>query len=178
MEMLPFESLRDWRSYADLVAVVEVAEERSAIDPVAKEAATADPLRYVTLTVQRTLWSRRPAPPEDVEIQTWGWTRIDGDLVDEIPADGPRLEVGQAYVIGLVLGKKPGAMTMSSVLPLDGEVIDLDRGETAFPTALDGLTVDELQERLLATEPDPVAAAHEDLPPAERADKVNEVEGG
>lgn len=176
LETLPFESLRDWRSYADLVAVVEVIEERSAPDPAASAVPLSDPLRYVTLSFDHVLWTRRSDLPAHVEILTTGWRATEKGLVEVAPADGARLDVGRRYVVGLILDEKPGAMTASSVLPLDGDVI----GPVApgpFAASLVGLTVDELEDRILATKPHPAAAQHEELTPEERYALVRDSEG-
>ncbi|MGH2780456.1 MAG: hypothetical protein ACRDLA_03390, partial [Thermoleophilaceae bacterium] len=84
---LSSESLRDWVSYVDHVAVYTVADERAPDTDSARDAQ----VREVTLGVDRRLWSATGAPQLP--------NRFTIDALDS--RDAPRLEVGERYLAPL-----------------------------------------------------------------------------
>ena len=177
LETLPFDSVADWRSYADFVAVVTVERERRADDPLQARQTDQDPLRYVTVAVEQTLWSRAETPPRAFEFQTDGWVTSDGKEVEVRSEGAPRIELGQRYVIGFTHTKgEYAAMTSSSVLPLDGERIHVDARDRAGALSLDELTAAQLRSRILAAKPNPLAEAMADFEPGERYGRVRQLE--
>lgn len=59
-------------------------------------------------------------------------------------------------------------MTSSSVLALDGDQVVMDDPGTSFEKGLDGISIDELKNRVLAAKADPYAVERMDMKPTER----------
>lgn len=169
-QSIPFVSLSDWISYASQVSAFEVESER------ALDADQSVPERHVsreiTIKVERTLWSDG-SEAEALSFVTDGWQENDEGRRPLAPSDGPRLEVGERYIGALVnLGGEPaqvGLINSSSVLPLQGDELRSAERSSAAARTLDGITLDELEDRLRQSKPDPFAARFDHLPPVERA---------
>lgn len=162
-ESVPFDSFSDWLSYADQVSVIHVDSEREE-DPAQPPGGGHFIYRYVTVSVQETLWAFR-APADTMEFLTDGWRVIGGKRLPKFPGSGPRLEVGHRYLAGLFRQRDEwGVLTQSSALPLDGDRVRVGERATPFVKTLDGLTVEQIKLRLLAAKPDPLAQKYHALP--------------
>jgi len=175
-EGLPFESLSDWKSYADAVVVLRVTDERAESDPAAPDSAQIAPLRYVTTEFEQVIWSRSEEQPKRLEFLTQGWEILGGKRVPAAPSEGPRLEVGERYFAAVVVGGvRPGVMTASSVLLIDGDTVTAGERSTPFVQSnLEGRSLEDVANAVGAAEPDPLAAKYERLPPMDRYSAVVE----
>lgn len=178
-EAWPSDTLRDWVSYADQLSVVSVAGERAVPPPRGADPATdADYVaREVTLQVERTPWTRAQAPATTeegtVSVVALGWVdQGDGERIPFRIRGGNRLEVGERYLLPLVKTADGWSLFSSrAVLDLDGDQATgkVDVGEPSAAVAqLAGASIDRAGEIVEATEPDPLAAKHAELLPAER----------
>lgn len=174
---LPTDTLTHWVSYADQLSVVEVVAEERRWPPPPTSGAPPDEYvgRRVDVRVGESPWRRPDAPvaPDRLSFVTDGWS-IRGGFAPVTIGEGPRLEVGRLYLMGLVRydegdwGPFPRA-----TLPLgpDGRLVKTcSQGPTL--TALFGVTVAEAGRILSETAPDPRAIAHADLPPVRRYQTV------
>jgi hypothetical protein len=175
-EGLPFQSLSDWKSYADAVVVLRVTDERAESDPAAPDSAQIAPLRYVATEFEEVIWSRLEQPPTRLDFLTQGWEMLDGKQVPAASSEGPRLEVGERYLAAVVVGGvRPGVMTASSVLLIDGDTVTAGERSTPFVQSnLEGRSLEDVANAVRAAEPDPLAAKYERLPPMERYSAVVE----
>lgn len=175
LETVAFNSFADWKSFADQVSVIEVKSERAAEDPAQPPGDGRFLLRYVKVRVEKTLWAYG-APVNETELLTSSWEVMGNERRPEFPARGPRLEVGQRYLVALFREPTPsdsskvslrgewGLLTDSSALPLSGDIVQIGKRATPFVESLDGLTVEDLQSRLSAAKPDPLAQKYRALP--------------
>lgn len=168
----PFETFQDWKSYGDLVAVVHIESETKREDSQNGSGFQNPPTRYVTASVERTLWSRRDPPSKSVQFLTDGWVYDGGDLVPTREEDQPRVEVGDRYLISFI--QLPSRLEQGVVARVDGETIVPESPDAAKFAPLAGLTVDQLDTKLAATDPDPIAERNADLSPRLRWAKVQE----
>jgi hypothetical protein len=174
---LPTESLTDWVSYADQLSVVEVlAEERLWPPPPTSGAPPAEYVgRRVDVRVGETAWRRPDAPtaPDRLSFVTDGWSIRRGHKPVTI-GEGPRLQVGRRYLMGLVrFDEGDWGPFPRATLPLDPDG-RLARVCSKRPTltALVGLTVAEAGRLLRDTAPDPRTVAHVHQPPVQRYQTV------
>lgn len=177
-EAWPADTLQNWVSYADQLSVVSVTEERALPPPPGADPATdADYVaREVTLKVERTPWRREQAPTTDggtVSVVALGWVEREGDARAPFRIrGGNRLEVGERYLLPLVKAEDGWSLFSSrAVLALDGDQVSgkVDVGEPSAALArLAGTSIDRAGEIVRATEPDPLAAKYDELPPAKR----------
>lgn len=159
-ERFPAETLADWVTFGDQLAVVTVMDESERAHP-SDPASNGDfTLRNVTLRVDRTLWQRplTEAAPSTVPVRTWGWFEGgDGDRVRHLAPDAPRLEVGRRYLTPLVLtqdGWTPVAD--ASILTLEGDRVtaEVDEGEPrVLARSLAGKSLDEVKASVESTTP-------------------------
>lgn len=168
--IFPVESLVDWVSFADLVAVVEITGEREG-EPFRNDSPSYGIPRTVDLTISRTLWSSsfpdRPAldARQIIEVGVPGWWVTDGEKLRIVSEESDWPEVGQTFVAVLTfddeaqLGSSPSWIPLA-LLPVTDDVVELpDVGSVAIDdvaAALDGVRV-----------PD-VVARHRDLAPYPR----------
>lgn len=178
-EVFPFDSLSDWASYAHQLSVVTVVAESELPPPDPPESHGGYVGRSVVLRIDETIWT---APGEEavsgeVDSVVWGWMLRGAALRPVNFGSGPRLEVGNRYLIALVPFEDGdwGQMTGSSVLPLEGDRIPEDF-RTVHPVAsqLVGLTTAEIVEMLDAAPPDPIADSLRHLDPVQRVRTVIE----
>lgn len=177
----PTETVRDWVTYGDQLAVIKIQSERERLfqhdNP--DEGMIG---RAVTVEVEKTLWSREgapPAPKSSFEIGVPGWTLHDGKRTEFAIKGSPRVEVGSTYVAVLV------RLASDQWVPLGGEAIFpyrddvLGRGEqkggiSRMPARqqVEGKSANELVELLRNTSPDPDAAGITTSDPEEKARTV------
>ena len=183
-QRLPSESLRDWVSYADELAVFEVATEEALPVPGDETVHGGYQGRAVTLRIEDVLWRRRGAPSagDEVRVVTWGWN-VDGDERRPVAEAGtPRLDVGERFVAPLVRVETDGVPEWTpiggnSIFPLDDGRITTDGIVGGEPSPLlaaaVGLTAAELAERVAETRPYPLAVTYAALDPEARYRAVN-----
>jgi hypothetical protein len=174
LNALPFATLQDWVSYGAQVAEVTVTGERETRVP-AEASWRESPVssRIVDVSVTRTLWhaSGTSVRTGSVSFTADGWAYTSTGRSPVVEEDGPRLEVGQAYVIPFAEftgGFAP--LATGAVLHLTADRrIELVAGQRSpGPRQLDGLTPAEAASRLAQVRPDPAADARRSLPPEER----------
>jgi hypothetical protein len=180
--MVPTETLGDWVSYGDQLAVVTVVHETPLkLPPDWKGSGGVIP-REVTLRIDRALWHRPHAPSVGglIRFYSYGWMmdddqHADSDIYREVPAYGPRLEVGKRYLAMLVRLRGEWTVYTEAVMLLDGDRVTND-GVGDEPVegarALKGKAVDEAAAIVAGTPPDPVAAAYGHLSPRLRYAKT------
>lgn len=162
--VFPYESLADWVTFAEQVSVFRVDHERAGPTPPFHLGRQPDTPRYVTITVEDTLWSCRPPRPR-AEVHTYGWADVDGELFPTAPDHGPRLEVGRRYLAPLVhFDGEFGPMSGGAVLPLDGDQVDIGPRSSQLADSLDGVTVAEIAERLARANPRPPTEDYAHVP--------------
>lgn len=173
-QSLPSQTLEEWASYADELAVIQVIEERE-LPPAKVETTGGYVPRDVTVRVERTLWRRSAAPdpaPATFSFTDLGWLERDGVRVPVGAAGGNRLEVGKRYLAPLVrVDSDWFPLAPNAQLLLDGDTVTdtVDMGRlTPAARRMTHLDVAAAAERLAATPPDPVAKRFADLPPRER----------
>lgn len=179
-DRFPGQSMRDWVSYADHVAIYSVVAEREIpASPSDLENGGGLQGRIVTLRVERTLWSAPGAPdlPAEIEMRALGWVLQDGGRVPMTTDDAPRVAVGERYLAPLVqVEAGTGApewwpLTVGSQLPLNDSRVT-PPGQRAWSSpmreALSGRSVDEIAGLVRAQSPDPIAEKYRSLRPTER----------
>lgn len=185
-DRFPSETLSDWVSYGDHVAIVTVVDEKALPEDEMDSGSGIVP-REVTLRIEEAIWSREGAPPVDDEVRvvTWGWIVEDGERQPVAARGGPRLELQSRYVTPLVRAPRDGVdwtpLSDSATLPLDGDRISTTKivgSPSPIALDLDGATTEELATAVAQAAPDPVAAKHFDLPPDERWEAVLRETGG
>jgi len=161
LEALPPATLRNWRDYADQVAVVRVTGEHE--QPPTDEQVKIGEYginRTVDVEVEQAVWSRIP-PVDRFTQDADGWTYSKKNGRREIRTrHAERLTPGETYLVGLTRSEQGewGPMEAMSVLPLavDGTV----SGGTIKEIV--GETPDQVGMRLSALAPDPVVEKYAD----------------
>ena len=181
-ERFPSETISDWKSYADHLVVYQVADERQ-LEPDAETAARGEGAigRKVTVKIEDVLWSASGAPnlPVSLEMSATGWALHDGEKIPMLVEGAPRAEVGDRILAPLFRLEDPGTMEWGPVAGaaqlrlVSGRAEQAPAGEhNAARRSLSGLTVAEIARAWRQAMPDPRAAAHSDLRPAERVKVV------
>lgn len=174
----PAQTLQDWVSYADHVAVYTVVAERE-IPPSPEELARGEGLvgREVTLRVDGVLWRapRAPALPAALRMTAPGWVLSDGRRRRMEPDGAPRVAPGERYVAPLArVEDAPGApewspLSAGAQLPLEGDTVGEPAGPaTELERTVAGRSPGELRAALHRQAPDPRAGRYRHLRPAER----------
>jgi hypothetical protein len=186
-QLLPSESLTDWDSFADHLAVVTLTSERK-LPPTPEEIAAGEGYipRVITLRIDSVLWSRdqAPAAPAAFEIDLDGWS-FQGATLTPIRLEGePMMNVGSQYVMPIVYLQQskvvqvPGwsPLAPDSIIPYQsdvlgrGDVVPGNKTTAGTPRAqFDGKSAGDLGAALENTAPYPAAAGSMSLPPDERA---------
>jgi hypothetical protein len=187
-ERFPGQSVRDWKSYADHVAVYTVTSERE-IPAEADEGARGEGLvgREVTLRIDRMLWSAPEAPPLPAEIKMTapGWVLVEGERSPVAMHDATRVSVGGRYLAPVVRVEDGPApewwpLTIGSQIPLEGERLAAAPADPAGNSPRDelaGRSVDEARTIVARERPDPIAARHRDVRPTQRLEAVQDEAG-
>jgi hypothetical protein len=171
--VFPAETLRDWKSLADHVAVVTAVDEK---------ALREGPLRHVWLRVDRVLWSGAHAPqlPPVFSVRTWGWDEDGVPLKEE---EAARFTLQHSYVVPLVrydeLSETPEWAPLAdlAIMPLRDGRIDT-RGVLAGDAQrrLEGTTVQEATRIVRDQVPHPIARRFRHLRPRARMEEM--LQGG
>lgn len=178
-DRFPSEDLSHWVTYPTQISVVTVVSERE-IPPPARVLERGEGYvgRSVELRIDRTLWSAPEVEAQtgNIEFVASGWLRKGDKQIPFGSADGPRLEVGNRYVIPLVPTERGWAfLSNSAVLSVDRTnriAHDQERIKNPASLAHKGATLDALAKTLGSTAPDPAAAPFAHLPPDERVEAV------
>jgi hypothetical protein len=192
---LPNQSLEDWVSYGDAVAVVRIASEEGESSLSAEEQASGEGLtvRHVTAAVESIVWTaagRTADPPSTFSIDAPGWIYSDSGKHPYVMEDGNRLEVGEKYLMPIGLFDADGWKPIGFGVRLtDDDLLRVDAAdqrtaaeqgpagvEPAATLELSGLTVDTAAAKIAATAPDPVAKQFADLDPQARFREVTRAE--
>jgi hypothetical protein len=177
----PDSEVEDWVSYADHVAVYTVIDEEQ-VPPDPGEDYVG---RLVTLRIDEVLWSAPNAPtlPAQIEREALGWTNDNGTLVPLESDEAPRVELGEQYLAPLAQveftdGPRWWALTPGSHVPLAGGEVDVASWSTETNEALQGMTVNEVEDVVEAETPDPTAADYAELAPQDRVVATERDEAG
>jgi hypothetical protein len=176
---LPDETLVDWVSYADGVAVVTVASEKEIPLQIGDVNVAGEGLqgRTLTLKVDRLLWSRpeaRPVPNE-FPMRAPGWA-LKNFVKQPFTSGSVRLEVGSKYLMAIAWiydggWSQLGSETAALIGP-EGRPVAEGRVTNPAVSGFIGKPLDEAAAALRATSPDPRAARHFDLDAIRRWDAV------
>jgi hypothetical protein len=181
-EIFPSDSLRDWKSYADHVAVYKVVDE-AALPVSSEDQERGEGMvgREITITVNRLLWSAAGAPelPSSLRIRAPGWVLHDGQRTPLMIRGGRRPEVGQQFLGPLVEIDDAGSSTWGFLT--SGSSVPLEDGRAAPPAPeeysplrgqLAGKSEAEIRQLVERQQPDPEAAKRGNLRPQERVVEV------
>lgn len=198
LDALPSETLTDWVSYADAVAVVRVSKEsRGELTSDEEQAGEGLELRYVDLELVDTLWTgpRGLAPDAQITVSPNAWVVSAGEKDRLLVfAAASRMEVGREYLVPLVhddaFDPAWQALSITSVLPFDGAVVGqgevlLDEtGATVSQKELSqavqslwGLGREDVIRLLESTSPDATARELSSLAPTDRLREVHKAAG-
>ncbi|CAI9386125.1 hypothetical protein MICABA_00197 [Microbacterium sp. T2.11-28] len=193
LDALPSETLTDWVSYADVVAVVRVGKEsRGELTSDEEQAGEGLELRCVDLTIVDTLWTgpRGVAPDHEITVSPNAWVVSAGEKDRLLVfAEASHMEIGHDYLVPLVRDDAfdPAwqALSITSVLPFDGAVVGqgevlLDEAGAKAPLeelshatqSLWGAGREEVIRLLDSTPPDAIAEELSSLPPTARFREV------
>jgi hypothetical protein len=178
----PIDSLRDWVSYTDHVAVYAVVDE-SEIPATKEESERGEGLvgRDVTLKIERVIWSAKDAPPlpDELHMTAVGWVLHDGRRREMQYEEGPRVAVGERYVAPLVRVEDDPQhpewwpLGVGAQMPLaDHEISGAGSWHSSLRDQLSGRSIDDLRASLARQEPDALAAKYQNLRPSERIKAV------
>ena len=163
---VPTETLSDWVSYGDQMSVVTVIAEHpiapNPLQPGEPPRSRGWIGRTIDVRVDATVWHRDGAQPApgSVTFVTDGWG-VDGKGQADRPmtfGEGPRLEVGRTYVMGLVQRSETGwGPFPRSTLPVgaDGRLESNPCSQRTTLREISGLTPDEVGAKLAATPAQP-----------------------
>jgi hypothetical protein len=176
VDLLPSETLRDWVSFADDLAVVSVAAERELPPPPGADPRLDEDYigREVTLQVERTLWHRPGGPSvgDDFDMVVWGWTERSGTRRPFAVLGGARMEVGRRYLLPVT--KIEGEWTplgSGTILTLEGDTVTSDvPGNKPEPVAaaMKGRSLADARRAVNSAAPYPLAAKNAEVPAVER----------
>lgn len=172
----PSDTLQDWVSYNNEIAVVRVTSaEEVPVDDSVKQRGEWTTNRRAVLQIERVLWRApgQPQAPKEVAVVTSGFVHKNGGQVPLVMHGEARLEAGERYVVPLALQDGewliPGT---SAALLVDGRVQPARGQDNAAVSELAGLTPAQVQEKLGRTQPDAAAARRGNLQPYERWQEV------
>lgn len=172
----PSDTLEDWVSYNNEVAVVWVASaEEVPVDETAKQHGEWTTNRKVQLQIESVLWrsqGQRQAPTQ-VTVVTSGFLHKGGEALPLVMHGEARLEAGERYVVPLALQDGEWLIPGTSAAPLvEGKVKPAEGQENRAVSELAGRTPAQVKEKLGRTQPDPAAARRGHLQPYERWNEV------
>lgn len=168
---LPAETPEDLVTYGDAVVVTRVVSDEDIRPSEAEDDLPEDDQvvgRRLQVEVEETVWQRGGAddPPRSFEYEGLGWVGSGDERIPMVSESGVREEVGDRYLMVIVLYPEGWApLASSTTRPVkQGQVVWNDEGaqeptqdETALSTLFDGRSPREIGRSLAATEPDPAA---------------------
>jgi hypothetical protein len=178
---LPTDTLTDWVSFSDQLSVVEVTGEHRGEPERVEPGSDQDQWvgRRVDLRVHDTPWRRAEAPsaPDTLTVEVDPWVLHKGRLQRFQISEGPWVEVGRRYLMGLVrFDEGEWAPFPRSTMPLSPAGIVTATCEKHTTLArFTGLTPADAAAVLAQTPADPVAAANPTVPPVQRAQQAGAV---
>lgn len=169
---LPVESLRDWVSYADAVALTRViSDEPRPVGDIEKKTGEGLVGRDVTVSVEEVIWHRPGGPeiPSSFTFQTSGWSYKDGRTVP-INFFEPRLVVGTTYLMPIVRFSESWSETGATSYYTKASGLRAPTDDLSFPwaKALEGKSTKEIAQVLETTKPYPLAKELASADPEER----------
>jgi hypothetical protein len=172
------DTLRDWVSFADGLAVITPVAERETPPPAGPEGYAGYIGRRVTVRVERRLWRRRgaSAAPDTFRFVDYGWV---GTIEDRRPAracGGARLELGRRYLAPLVRHRGEWFPFGDGRLVLDRDLVvgGVDVGEPSLAHhALAGRRIEGAAAIVAATRPYRAAVRYRHLNAARRWQQVD-----
>jgi hypothetical protein len=180
LELFPSRSLADVVSFADHAVVVTVTGERKL--PLTPDEATRGEGyegREVTLTVERSVWRRPGGPrlPSTLTFAGWGWFVHDNRETRASSGTGPRLEIGERFLMPVVHldSGSWSPYSYSLILPLDGDTVrsvGSDSDGNVIRARLAGMPTAGVGVALASEHPYPDAAAHPLLTAEQRLELV------
>jgi hypothetical protein len=189
---LPGDTLEDWVSYSDEVAVVSIGKETSILSDAWKERQRAGLVgkgeglvaRRVSVRIDRTLWKNTAGgkdAPRNFDTFVAGWILRDDKPYEYTWAPGPRIEPGHKYnmAIAELASGEWSPISPYAVLAYDDERIGSgeEKGgpsETRVNQRHKGQSAGALAEELADTPPDETAKKYSFARPLERSRRVAE----
>lgn len=190
--LLPSETLEDWVTYSDHVAVVKLASTRDipASDEEVKAGEGYIP-RATTYEITSVLWSRKGAreAPSTIETDIDGWSFKEGTKTPVKLKGQPLLDkIGNVYVMPIVYLEKTASVGVAgwsnlspdSILPFEDDVVGRgdsiigDDGRTKAVDQLWGQSRQDLTSTLSEQRPDPAAEPFMSDPPDVRYNRAFE----
>ena len=161
---------RDWVSWADRIAVVEVlGEEQVPFEPREFEGGSGWVARRIHARIEDTVWSRPgvSAAPLSLKVRTTdGWWYKEGELIPIKDVGTHRSEVGDRLLVAMIDSEKWGWTLMSGGVPVDLDArLHADDDQTDIGKRLDGMKRPHLAETFRTAKPfaDVVRFRHLDL---------------
>ena len=183
----PYETLEDWKSYADHVAVFTVMDEEEVPFKPADDASKTEGSiqRKLTLRIDETVWSAADAPalPAQIKMNAPGWVLHDGKRSVLRISGVPRVRPGERYLAPLV---RVETITPPRWWPLyagaqllveHGRIAPNAQADPSLRTELAGQTVEQVAAAVERQAPDPVAFEHRAKRPYDRFQTVKRQKG-
>jgi hypothetical protein len=161
---------RDWISWADQIAVVEVlGDEQVPFEPSAFEGGSGWVARRIHARIAERIWARPGAPglQPSVKLRTTdGWWYRNGDLSPIKDVGAHRGEVGDRLVVAMMHSPRWGWTLMSGGVPVDADArLHADHDQTGIGKQLNGMTLPQLEGTFRSAQPfaDVVRFRHLDI---------------
>lgn len=161
---------RDWVSWADRIAVVEVlGEEQVPFEPREFEGGSGWVARRIHAKMEDTIWARPgySGGPQSLKVRTTdGWWYKESELIPIKDVGAHRSEVGDRLLVAMIHSKKWGWTLMSGGIPVDPDArLRADLDQTDIGKRLDGMTKPQLAETFRTAKPftDVIRFRHLDL---------------
>jgi hypothetical protein len=161
---------RDWVSWADQIAVVDVlGEEQVPYEPGQFEGGSGWVARRIQARIAKTIWIRpgSPAAPPSVKLATTdGWWYSEGELTPIKDIGAHRGEVGDRLLVPMMRSEKWGWTLMSGGVPVSTAArLEADHDQTGIGRQLDQMTLPQLQHTFRSARPfaDVVRFRHLDI---------------
>lgn len=175
-DSLPGETVQDWTTFSDHLAVVTPVADRQT-EPEFVEPGQYLAGRELTLKIDRVLWTRTEAPslPQRISFAQGGWMIVDGDRRNFDTGGSPRMEIGHTYLVPLVLfpGEEWGPLSSASVYSYDSNQIGngtkvIGVRDSSWLDQFEGQDAARAVKKLSSTPPYPGAESFMDLEPEQR----------
>jgi hypothetical protein len=149
---------RDWVSWADQIAVVDVlGEEQVPYEPGQFEGDSGWVARRIHARIAETIWIRpgsSAAPPSVKLATTDGWWYSEGELTPIKDLGAHRVEVGDRLLVAMMRSEKWGWTLMSGGVPVDAAVrLHADHDQTGIGKQLNGMALPQLRNTFRSARP-------------------------
>lgn len=171
----PYDTVSDWKSYADAVAVVTV--ESVKVMPLdAEDAKFGSGLqeRRITVSVDELLWKYPKAPSPGKSIQFVGLPYVvrDGKVLESRMGIAPWMNVGEQFLVPLLrpTGEDWIPINVEAAIAVEAGSVSAANNDSGppFMARLAGLSLDAASKAISAAAADPVAESNRQLGPDER----------